>query len=78
MSHQKPGNGRALGGELAADDCWLDGKKDDIEPRPSYWGFVGELVPDVLWGEPTTEYLLGDTLVEIILGVPVGVRRGVM
>lgn len=39
---------------------------------------MGELAPDTCWGVPTTEYPLGDTLAEIIFGVPVGVRRGVI
>lgn len=35
-------------------------------------------MPEVLRGEAAAEYLLGDTLVEITFGVPLGVRRGVI
>lgn len=37
-----PGTGRPRGGELAADDCWLDGYHDEREPR-----VVGEVAPEV-------------------------------
>lgn len=39
---------------------------------------MGETAPDVLLGEPAAEYPRGDTLVEMIFGVAVGVRRGEM
>lgn len=39
---------------------------------------MGDVVPEVCWGDGTAEYPLGDTLEEIIFGVPVGVRRGVI
>ena len=46
--------------------------------RPSYECFVGEVEPDVICGEATVEYPLGDTLVEIIFGVADGVSLGVI
>lgn len=64
----KPGNGGPRGGEFPAEDCWLDEYHDDIVVRPSYCIFVGDVVPEA-------EYLLGDTLVEIVFGVAVGVTR---
>lgn len=30
-----PGSGRPRGGELAADDCWLDGYQEEKDPFPS-------------------------------------------
>lgn len=39
---------------------------------------MGDVAPEVFWGDPTVEYPLGDALEEIIFGVPVGVRRGVI
>ena len=74
----KPGNVRPRGGELAADDCWLDGYHAEREERVSYGSFVGEVAPEVRCGEATAEYPLGDPLVDIIFGVPVGVSRGVI
>lgn len=40
----EPGSVRLRGGELAADDCWLEGYQIVV--------FVGETAPDVLLGEP--------------------------
>lgn len=73
-----PASWRERGGELAAEDCWLDGYHGDSAIRPSYEGFVGEVEPDVICGVATVEYLLGDTLVEIIFGVAAGVSLGVI
>ena len=42
-----PGCERTRGGEFAADDCWLDGYHEDSMARPSYGGFVGDVVPEV-------------------------------
>lgn len=39
---------------------------------------MGEVVPEVFCGVATAEYPLGDPLVDIIFGVPVGVSRGVI
>lgn len=66
------------GGELAADDCWLDGYQEDSDARPSYCNFVGEVAPEVVWGDSVEEYLLGDPFVEYTFGVAVGVSRGVI
>lgn len=68
LAHLIPGSGRARGGEFAAEDCWLDGIHGDRIFLPSYCNF-GVVAPEVFRGE---------TLAEIILGVPVGVKRGVM
>lgn len=73
-----PGAGRPRGGEFAADDCWLDGYHEDSVPRPSYWALMGDVVPDVFWGDPAAEYLIGDPVVDMFFGVPVGVSRGVI
>lgn len=67
-----PGIMRPRGGEFAAEDCWLDGYHEEREPRP-YWVVVGEVVPEVWWGDPAVEYLLGDTLVEYAFGARDGV-----
>lgn len=74
----KPGNERPRGGEFAADDCWLDGYHEDSEDRVSNGSFVGEVAPEVRCGDAKAEYPLGDPLVEITFGVPVGVSRGVI
>lgn len=39
---------------------------------------MGDVVPEVCRGDATAEYPRGDTVEEIIFGVPVGVRRGVI
>lgn len=76
--NHKPGIGSPQGGELAAEDCWLDGYHGDIAMCPSKRGFVGEVAPDVNFGDPAVECSLGDPLVDFIFGVAVGVRRGVI
>lgn len=74
----QPGTERPRGGEFAADDCWLEGYHEDNDDRPSYGSFVGEVAPEVRCGDAKAEYPLGDPLVEITFGVPVGVSRGVI
>lgn len=39
---------------------------------------MGDVAPEDCRGDEIAEYPLGDPLVEIIFGVPVGVRRGVI
>ena len=41
-------------------DCWLDGYHAEREERISYGSFVGEVEPEVRYGEATAEYPLGD------------------
>lgn len=71
----KPGIEPPRGGELAAEDCWLEGYNCGIAVCPSK-RFVGEVAPDVNFGDPAAEYPLGDPLVDVTFGVAVGVRRG--
>lgn len=72
----KPGIRRPRGGELAAEVCLLDGNHGDIATCPSNRGLVGEEAPDVNFGDPP--YPLGEPQVDVIFGVAVGVRRGVI
>lgn len=75
---QWPGKERPRGGELAADDRSLCGYHGVNAVCPSYRGFVGDVTPDVIFGEPAVEYVLGDAPEDVIFGVADGVRRGVM
>lgn len=43
------------GGEFAADDCWLDEYHEGRIVLPSDGSFVGDIVPEVLLGDPTAE-----------------------
>lgn len=74
----KPGLGRPLGGELAADDCLLEGYHGVMDMYPSIRVFDGEVVPDINFGVAVVDILLGEAEVDIIFGVASGVRRGVM
>jgi len=79
VSKGKPGIERPRGGELAADDCWLDGYHGDMEVYPSRRGcFVGDVAPEVIFGDPAVEYPLGEFPVDVTLGVAVGVNRGLI
>lgn len=74
----KPGFERPRGGELAAEDCLLDGYHGVIDMWASIRGFVGEVAPDINFGVAVVDIRLGEAEVDIILGVASGVRRGVM
>jgi hypothetical protein len=74
----RPGLGRPLGGELAADDCLLEGYHGVMDMYPSIRVFDGEVVPDINFGVAVVDILLGEAEVDIIFGVASGVRRGVM
>lgn len=74
----RPGLGRPLGGELAAEDCLLDGYHGVIDMCLSIRVFDGEVVPDINFGVAVVDIPLGEAEVDIILGVASGVRQGVM
>ena len=74
----KPGFERPRGGELAAEDCLLDGYHGVIDMWASIRDFVGEVAPDINFGVAAVDIRLGEAEVDIILGVASGVRRGVM
>ena len=75
---RKPGLGRPRGGELAAEDCLLDGYHGVIDMCPSIRALVGEVAPDINFGVAVVDIRLGEVEVDNILGVASGVRRGVM
>jgi hypothetical protein len=74
----KPGLGRPRGGELAAEDCLLDGYHGVIDIYASVRDLVGEVAPDINFGVAVIDIRLGEVEVDIILGVASGVSRGVM
>lgn len=74
----KPGFERPRGGELAAEDCLLDGYHGVIDMWASIRDFVGEVAPEINFGVAVVDIRLGEAEVDIILGVASGVRRGVM
>jgi hypothetical protein len=57
MERHKPGKFRLRGGELAAEDCLLEGIQGDNETvGPSYRGLgFGEVAPDVSLGDTAAE-----------------------
>lgn len=73
-----PAADRARGGELAADERWLDGYHGDIEGYTSLRDFVGDVTQDTFFGDPTVEYPRGDPAVEAVFGVAFGVSQGLI
>ena len=73
----KPGLGRPLGGELAADDCLLE-YHGVIDMCPSIRILEGEVAPDINFGVAVVDIPLGEAEVDIIFGVASGVRRWLM
>lgn len=49
-----------------------------MEVYPSKRGFVGDVAPDVIFGDPAVEYPLGEPPVDVTLGVAVGVKWGLI
>jgi len=49
-----------------------------MEVYPSRRGFVGDVTPEVIIGDPAVEYPLGEFPVDVNLGVAVGVNRGLI
>lgn len=70
----RPGLGRPLGGELAADDCLLE-YHGVIDMCPSIRILEGEVAPDISFGVAVVDIPLGEAEVDITFGVASGVRR---